>query len=99
MEQEMMNFLTGMKDEIGEMNTKMTGMKDEIMTEMNTKMTGMKDDLKSDIENLNFRFRNIQNGVAAASYERDELESFQTTCLVSDPTGFNSKRVIAGKRF
>ena len=90
MDQETRNFFESFESKFAEMKEQMA---------LKSDIAEMKNDLKSDIEDLNFRFINIQNGVAIASHERDELESLQTTYLVSDPTGFNSKRVIAGKRF
>ena len=87
MDQEMKNLLGEMRAEIAEMRAEMEG--------INTKIERIKDDTN----NLNFRFRNIQEGTLAAFNERDEIESYQSTYLVSDPRGFNSKKVVAGRRF
>ena len=90
MDQETLNFF---ESRFAKMNEQMVTK--EQMAKMNEQMAKMNEQ----IEDLNFSFGNIKNAVAAASHERDEIESFQGTYLVSDPTGFNSKRVIAGKRF
>ena len=91
MDQEMKNLLGEMRAEIAEMRAEMRAE----MEGINTKIERIKDDTN----NLNFRFRNIQEGTLAAFNERDEIESYQSTYLVSDPRGFNSKKVVAGRRF